>query len=41
VNYLVTRPGPWGVVPALLAEVLISGVLMAVVVTLTGSRWAR
>ena len=41
VNYVVTRPGPWGVAPALLAEVLISGVLMATVVGLTGSRWAR
>jgi aquaporin Z len=41
VNYVVTRPGPWGVGPALLGEVLISAVLMGVVVTLTGSRWAR
>jgi len=41
VNFVVTRPGRWGVGPALLAEVLISGVLMATVVTLTGSRWAR
>lgn len=41
VNYVVTRPGPWGVGPAFVAEVLISGLLMAVVVTLTGSRWAR
>src|SRR5215468_3413886 len=41
VNYVVTRPGRWGVGPALAAEVLISAVLMSVVVTLTGSRWAR
>lgn len=41
VNYVVTRPGMWGVAAALVAEVVISGVLMAVVVTLTGSRWAR
>ena len=41
VNYVVTRPGMWGVGAALLGEVLISGLLMAVVVTLTGSRWAR
>lgn len=41
VNYVATLPGPWGVVPALLGEIAISGVLMAVVVTLTGSRWAR
>jgi aquaporin Z len=41
VNYVVTRPGPWGVGPALAAEVLISAVLMFTVVTLTGSRWAR
>jgi len=41
VNYVVTRPGRWGVGPALAAEVLISAVLMFVVVALTGSRWAR
>jgi aquaporin Z len=41
VNCVLTRPGRWGVAPAPVAEVLISGVLMAVVVTLTGSRWAR
>jgi aquaporin Z len=41
VNYVVTRPGRWGVGPALAAEVLISAVLMSVVVGLTGSRWAR
>jgi len=41
VNYVVTRPGMWGVGAALLGEVLISALLMAVVVTLTGSRWAR
>jgi aquaporin Z len=41
VNYVVTRPGPWGLGAALLAEVVISGILMAVVVTLTGSRHAR
>src|SRR5262249_30975359 len=41
VNYVVTRPGRWGVGPALAAEVLISAVLMALVVAVTGSRWAR
>ena len=41
VNYVVTRPGMWGVGAALLGEVFISGLLMAAVVTLTGSRWAR
>ncbi|HEY1906325.1 MAG TPA: aquaporin [Myxococcaceae bacterium] len=41
VNYVVTRPGRWGLGAALLAEVAISGLLMAVVVTLTGSRHAR
>lgn len=41
VNYVVTRPGRWGVFPALAAEVLISAVLMFVVVALSGSRWAR
>jgi aquaporin Z len=37
----VTRPGRWGTAPAFLAEILISALLMAVVVSLTGSRWAR
>jgi aquaporin Z len=41
VDFVVTRPGRWGTGTAFLAEVLISAVLMAVVVTLTGSRWAR
>ncbi len=41
VDYVVTRPGPWGTGAALAAEVLISALLMAVVVTLTGSRFAR
>src|SRR5215468_1305426 len=41
VHYVVTRPGRWGVGPALAAEVLISAVLMSIVVALTGSRWAR
>jgi len=41
VNYVVTRPGAWGLGAALAAEVLISAVLMAVVVRLTASRWAR
>ncbi|HEY1335243.1 MAG TPA: aquaporin [Myxococcaceae bacterium] len=41
VNYVVTRPGRWGVGPALAAEVLISAVLMFMVVALSGSRWAR
>jgi aquaporin Z len=41
VNYVVTRPGRWGVGPALAAEVLISAVLMFTVVALSGSRWAR
>ncbi|HET6981986.1 MAG TPA: aquaporin, partial [Myxococcaceae bacterium] len=41
VNYVVTRPGHWGLGAALLAEVAISGILMAVVVMLTGSRHAR
>ncbi|HUM09818.1 MAG TPA: aquaporin [Myxococcaceae bacterium] len=41
VDFVVTRPGRWGTGAAFLAEVLISAVLMAVVVTLTGSRWAR
>ena len=41
VNYVLTRPGPQGAGPAFVAEVLISAVLMAVVVTLGGSRWAR
>jgi aquaporin Z len=41
VNYVVTRPGRWGVGPAFAGEVLISAVLMGVVVALTGSRWAR
>jgi len=41
VNYVVTRPGRWGVGPALVAEMLISAILMFMVVVLTGSRWAR
>jgi aquaporin Z len=41
VHFVVTRPGRWGTGPAFLAEVLISALLMAVVVTLTGSRWSR
>jgi len=41
VNYVATHPGRWGALPALLGEVVISAVLMAAVVTLTGSRWAR
>jgi len=41
VNYVVTRPGRWGVGPALAAEVLISAALMFMVVVLSGSRWAR
>lgn len=41
VNYVVTRPGPWGLWPALAAEVAISALLMAVVVGMTGSRFAR
>lgn len=41
VNYVVTQPGPWGSGSAFVAEVVISAVLMAVVVTLTGSRFAR
>jgi aquaporin Z len=41
VDFVVTRPGRWGTGAAFLAEVLISAVLMTVVVTLTGSRWAR
>jgi len=41
VDYVVTRPGRWGVGPALAAEVLISAVLMFIVVALSGSRWAR
>jgi aquaporin Z len=41
VNYVVTRPGQWGVGPALAGEVLISAFLMFIVVELSGSRWAR
>jgi aquaporin Z len=41
VNYVVTQPGRWGLWAALLGEVLISGLLMGAVVTLTGSRAAR
>jgi len=41
VHFVVTRPGRWGTAPAFLAEILISALLMAVVVSLTGSRWAR
>jgi len=41
VRFVMTRPGPWGVGPALAAEVLISAILMSAVVVLTGSRWAR
>ena len=41
VRFVMTRPGPWGVAPALVAEVVISAILMSAVVALTGSRWAR
>ena len=41
VNYVVTRPGHWGLGAALVAEVTISGLLMAVVLTLVDSRHAR
>jgi aquaporin Z len=41
VRFVMTRPGPWGVAPALAAEVVISAILMSAVVALTGSRWAR
>jgi len=41
VRFVITRPGRWGPVPALLAEVAISAILMGLVVRLTGSRLAR
>jgi len=41
VHYVVTRPGHWGTGAAFGAEVVISAVLMAVVLTLTASRWSR
>src|SRR5262245_30404274 len=41
VSFVVTRPGPWGTLPALGGEILISAILMTVVVTLTGSPFAR
>ena len=41
VSFVVTRPGPWGILPALGGEILISAILMTVVVTLTGSSFAR
>jgi aquaporin Z len=41
VDYVVTRPGQWGIGPALMGEIAISALLMGVVVTLTGSRHAR
>src|SRR5262249_24080321 len=41
VNYVVTRPGEWGVGPALLGEIAISALLMGVVLALSGSRHAR
>ena len=41
VNYVVTRPGPWGIGPALVGEIAISALLMGLVVALTGSRHAR
>jgi len=41
VRFVVTRPGRWGSMPALFAEVAISAILMGLVVGLTGSRLAR
>ena len=41
VRFVVTRPGRWGPLPALVAEVAISAILMGAVVALTGSRRAR
>jgi aquaporin Z len=41
VRFVITRPGRWGPLPALVGEVAISAILMAVVVALTGSRRAR
>ncbi len=41
VAFVVTRPGAWGPAAALVGEIVISALLMAAVVWLTGSRWAR
>jgi len=41
VNYVATLPGPWGAGIALIAEVLISFGLMALVLTVSNSRLAR
>jgi aquaporin Z len=41
VSFVVTRPGQWGSLVALVGEIVISAILMAVVVMLGGSRLAR
>jgi len=41
VNYVVTRPGRWGLGPALAGEVFIAALLMGTVLMLMGSRLAR
>ena len=41
VNYVLTLPGRWGVMPAVVAEGIISGLMMATVLIVSNSRFAN